>query len=232
VLRYRRRARGTGACVKVTFVRHGANAFTGTARLVARTDVPLSELGVRQAEALAARLAGRPFDAVWTSPLQRCRDTALAIGTAIGVAPRIDGRLVECDLGKLEGLAFADLPKGPGSFRERWQRRPGTTRFPGGETLAECGARGWQVLNELYDRHPDGHVIVVSHMFAIQGVLTRIFQLKPGQFRTFAIDVASLTTVQLAVGGFRVLQLNDVAHLEALPPAPTVTPSALPARRG
>lgn len=214
--------------MKVTFVRHGANLYTGTPRLLARTDVPLSELGQQQALAVAQHLAGRSFDALWSSPLQRCFDTAQRIGEQIGLQPVADARLMECNLGKLEGKSFAELPSGPGTFRDRWQKRPGTTRFPGGETIAECGQRGWKVLEELYDRHPDGHAVVVCHMFAIQGMLTRIFQLKPHFFRTFAIDVASLTTVSMAKGGFRLLQLNDVGHLAQLPPSPTMTPPALP----
>ncbi|MSQ81903.1 MAG: histidine phosphatase family protein [Myxococcales bacterium] len=222
---------GLGFSLRVTFVRHGANLWTGTPRLLARTDVPLSELGHQQAKAVAERLADRPFDAIWTSPLQRCSATAQAIADRIGRQPLADARLMECNLGKLEGLSFADLPSGPGTFRDRWQKRPGTTRFAGGETIAECAARGWKVLEELYDRHPDGHVIVVCHMFAIGGMLTRVFGLKPHHFRTFAIDVASLTTVNMAKGGFRLLQLNDVSHLESLPPSPTMTPWALPAKR-
>ena len=217
--------------MKVTFIRHGANTFTGTPRLIARTDAPLSELGKRQAQAVAERLADRHFDALWTSPLQRCFDTAAAIGARTGMQPRNDARLMECNLGQLEGLTFAELPKGPGTFRDRWQKRPGTTRFPGGESIKLCGDRGWQVLNELFDRHPHGHAIVVAHMFIIQGMLTRIFQLKPAAFRTFGIDVASLTTVQMADGGFRLLQCNDVSHLESLGASPTMTPLALPPRK-
>lgn len=216
--------------MKVTFVRHGANQFTGSPRLVGRTDVPLSELGKKQADAVAARLGGRLFDALWSSPLQRCADTARTIGARVALDPLFDARLLEVNLGKLEGLSFGELPSGPKTFRERWGKRPGTTRFPGGETIAQCGARGWKVLEELYDRHPDGHVVVVCHMFAIQAMLARIFLLKPHLFRTFAIDVASLTTVQMAKGGFRLLQLNDVSHLDSLPVSPTMTPAALPAR--
>lgn len=216
--------------MKVTFVRHGATTAAGTPRLIGRTDLALSDFGQRQAAAVAERLADRPFAALWTSPLQRCRSTAAAIGTAIGHLPVLDARLAELDLGDLEGHSLSDLPKGPGSFRDRWQKRPGTTRFPHGENLNAVAERVWAVLNELYAQHPSGHVIVVSHMFAISAALTRIFQWKPAHFRSFAVDVASLTTVSFQHGGFRLLQLNDCAHLEDLGPSPTLTPPALPPR--
>lgn len=217
--------------MKVTFIRHGATGAAGTPMLIGRTDLPLSDLGQRQAEALASRLADRPFTALWSSPLQRCRSTAAVIGARIGHLAVTDPRLAEMDLGALEGRSIADLPKGPGSFRDRWQKRPGTTRFPGGENLNEVAERMWALLGELYAQHPQGHVVVVSHMFAISAALTRIFQWKPAHFRTFAIDVASLTTVSFQHGGFRLLQLNDCGHLEALGPSPTLTPPALPPPR-
>lgn len=216
--------------MKVTFVRHGATAAAGTPRLIGKTDLPLSELGVRQAAALADRLADREFTALWTSPLVRCRVTAAAIGDRIGHMAVLDQRLAEMDLGDLEGSSFGELPKGPGTFRERWQKRPGTTRFPRGENLNEVAERTWSVLHDLYAQHPEGHVLIVSHMFAISAALTRIFEWKPALFRTFAVDVASLTTVSLQHGGFRLLQLNDCAHLEGLGPSPTLTPPALPPR--
>ncbi|MBI5607383.1 MAG: histidine phosphatase family protein [Deltaproteobacteria bacterium] len=202
--------------MKVTFVRHAASEWAGTPRLLGRTDIGLSELGRQQVPLVAERLGSHRFDALWSSPLQRCRDTAAGIGERIGHMPVLDDRLLELDIGQLEGRSFAELPKGPGTFRDRWQRRPGTTRFPGGETIAEVVVRTWTVLEDLYEVHPAGHVLVVAHMFAISAALTRIFKLKPGQFRTFAVDPASLTTVQMDRGGFRLLQLNDTSHLGEL----------------
>lgn len=215
--------------MRVTFIRHGATEWTGKPVLCGRTDVPLSDLGREQARAVADHLRGRPFDALWASPLRRARDTASTIGDAIGHAVVTDPRLQEIDLGTLEGESFATLPKGPGTFRDRWQKNPGTVRFPKGENMREVAARGWQVLEELYHRHPQGHVVVVSHMFAISTVLCRVLQIRVGRFRTFAIDVASITTVQMdAHGGFRVLLLNDTAHLAHIPEAAHLRAVALP----
>lgn len=214
--------------MRVTFVRHGASTATGGSTLVGQTDHPLSSLGRLQASAVAERLADRQLDALWSSPLQRALHTATAIGGTTGQLPITDARLAEINLGRYDGLSFADMTGPAQVFREKWQRRPGTTRWPGGETLTEVAARNWQVLEALYDRHPKGHVVVVSHMFAISAVLTRVFRLKVGQFRTFAVDVASLTTIQMDKSGFRLLLLNDTAHLQHLPPASPWVVQALP----
>lgn len=214
--------------MRVTFIRHGATEWTGKPVLCGHTDVPLSDLGHAQARALAAHLGGRSFDALWASPLGRARTTAAYIGDAIGHAVVTDPRLQELDLGTLEGESFATLPKGPGTFRDRWQKNPGTVRFPKGENLREVAARGWQVMNELYHQHPQGHVIVVSHMFAISAMLCRVLSVRVGKFRTFAIDVASLTTVQMDEQGFRLLLLNDTAHLAGIEGAERLRALSLP----
>ncbi|MSP91529.1 MAG: histidine phosphatase family protein [Myxococcales bacterium] len=214
--------------MRVTFIRHGASEWTGGSRLCGVTDVPLSALGTEQAVRLAHRLAGRTFAALWSSPLVRARATAAAIGIAIGQTPVTDARLEEMDLGRLEGASFADLPRGPGTFRDRWQKNPGRVRFPGGESVDDVVRRTWPLLNELYGVHPDGHVVVVSHMFAISAMLCRIFQIRVARFRTFQVDVASLTTVQLERGGFRLLGLNDTAHLEGLAGADSLRAAILP----
>jgi len=217
--------------VKVTFIRHGASEWTGKPVLYGQTDVPLSELGFDQAQALAGHLSGRKFDALWSSHLQRARDTAALIGQSIGHAVVTDKRLSEAYLGTLEGESFAKLPSGPGTWRERWQKSPGTTRFPKGENLKEVADRGWTVLEELYERHPRGHVVIVSHMFAISTMLCKVLSLKINKFRTFTIDTASITTIQIDDNGFRILALNDTAHLDDLPDATALRTGSLPEKQ-
>lgn len=216
--------------MRVTFIRHGASEWTGGSRLCGQTDVPLSDLGQRQAEALAERLAGRRFDALWSSPLRRARDTAAHVGEAIGHAVVTDPRLAEMDLGQFEGAAFADLPAGPGTFRDRWQKNPATVRFPQGENLREVAQRAWPVLQTLYERHPQGHVLVVSHMFTLSALLCRVQRIRVARFRAFAIDVASISTVQMDKEGFRLLLLNDTSHLAEVVGSAALCSRILPPR--
>ena len=82
----------------------------------------------------------------------------------------------------------------------------------------------------MYERHPDGHVIVVSHMFTISTMLCRVLKLKVGQFRTFAVDPASVSMVQLDSAGLRLMLLNDTSHLDGLD-GDKLRTGALPARK-
>ncbi len=216
--------------MRVTFIRHGASEWNGGSRLCGQTDVALSTLGHSQAAALAERLEGRRFDALWSSPLQRASVTAGYVGAAIGHAVVTDPRLAEMDLGQFEGARFVDLPVGPGTFRDRWQKNPATVRFPQGENLREVAQRAWTVLQELYDRHPHGHVVVVSHMFTLSALLCRVQRIRVARFRAFAIDVASISTVQMDKEGFRLLLLNDTSHLELVPGSAMFCSKILPER--
>ncbi len=216
--------------MRVTFIRHGASEWTGQPILCGHADIPLSSVGVAQANALAAHLRGRQFAALWSSPLQRAQQTAACVAHAIGHVVVTDPRLMEMDLGTLDGQRFDQLPRGPKTFRDRWQRDPVRVRFPRGENLSDVSKRTWQVLGELYDRHPQDHVVVVSHLFAIQTLLCRALSIPLKQFRTFNIDTAAITTVQMDKSGFRLLLLNDGRHLDEISAAHSLRAPSLPPR--
>ena len=74
-------------------------------------------------------------------------------------------------------------------------------------------------------------MLVVSHMFAISAMLCRVFSIRVGKFRTFAVDVASVTTVQMDGQGFRLLTLNDTGHLAEVDGAGELRAPVLPPLR-
>jgi broad specificity phosphatase PhoE len=87
----------------LTFVRHGTTEWIEQGRLHGVSDAPLSLRGQQEARLAAQALADRHFDAFYTSPLGRARETAAIIGQAIGLEPiPLDG-LREMDFGWLEG---------------------------------------------------------------------------------------------------------------------------------
>src|SRR5690606_21509774 len=112
-------------------VRHGRTAENAAGRLLGRPDVPLDELGPREAAARAPLAAGA--HRVVTSPLRRARDTASALGLPVSV----DERFVELDYGDLEGVPLAEVPAAT------WQRWTADVDWApsGGESLRALGAR-------------------------------------------------------------------------------------------
>ena len=94
---------------QILLVRHGRTGWNDAHRFQGRTDIPLNEAGLAQAERLAERLAPWPLDAVWSSPLLRTRQTAAAVASRHGMEPRVLDELVEVNFGPWEGMHLKTL---------------------------------------------------------------------------------------------------------------------------
>ena len=149
----------------IYLVRHGQTVFNQAERFQGRVDSPLTDLGVAQAKAVAARLAdlvaADPGDwRIEVSPLGRARETARIIAAITGLpAPVVDPRLIEVSYGDMEGLTRPEVDV-------RWPHMAGVRgtfgRAPGGETLDELGARARSWLAER-EASPDERLIAVAH---------------------------------------------------------------------
>jgi broad specificity phosphatase PhoE len=142
-------------------VRHGQTAANAAGLFLGRADPPLTDLGRRQAAALAAALP-RPARVV-SSPLARARDTAAAFGCHV----EVDERWIEMDYGDLDEQPVASLSP---SVRERW--RADVDHAPaGGESLAAVGRRVREACDALAKDAADADVVVVSHVSPIKAAI-------------------------------------------------------------
>ena len=146
--------------LRIYVARHGQTDWNKAGRLQGQTDVPLNETGRAQARELAARMAGVPLDAIYTSALQRTRQTAEALA---GVAPTIAlSGLNEQALGAFEGVSREERDR---KRREEFDRReegPDDT-LDGGESLNQHLARVEAALRTIRGKHPRGNVLIVAH---------------------------------------------------------------------
>jgi broad specificity phosphatase PhoE len=132
-------------------VRHGESEgnFAGSLQ-GSRLDTPLSEIGRRQAEALAARLAGDDIDAVWASPMIRARETAAAIAAVLGLGVSLDPDLVEFDWGVWSGRPYdGEIEKEVSGVRARWRAGEIEIAPSGGESPARAALRADRFLARL-----------------------------------------------------------------------------------
>lgn len=158
-------------------VRHGQTDWNVEGRYQGQTDVPLNAAGLAQAHALAAELAGRPFDAVYSSDLQRARITAEIIARPLRLPVQTDIHLREINQGQWEGQIYKHLVA---RFQaEMLARRgdPNGFRPPDGESVAEVAARVAQAIDAIACAHPDGQVIVVSHALALATLICQANQI-------------------------------------------------------
>jgi len=185
-------------------VRHGQTAANAAGQLLGRADVPLTDTGLRQAEALAAAVG--PVDRVITSPLQRARQTAAAFGHAVDV----DDRWTELDYGIYDERPLGDVP------RELWDSWRGDAEFtpPEGESLASVGRRVRAACDDLAAAAVDKDIVVVSHVSPIKAAVAWVLDADDGiAWRTF-VAVASITRIAITDRGPILRAFNEVAHLD------------------
>lgn len=164
-------------------VRHGETEWARLGRHTGRTDIPLTRLGREQAAAVAARLAGRPFALVLSSPLSRALDTARLAGFADRVQTSDD--LLEWDYGADEGRTTAEIRV----------ERPGWTIWrdgpKDGEPIHHVGARADRVI--ALTRRAPGDVLVFAHGHVLRVLAARWLGAAPSMGRRFALSTATLS---------------------------------------
>ena len=194
----------------VFLVRHAAHDRVDRVLCGRMPGVGLGEDGLWQAEALARRFAeGGGADAVWTSPVQRARETAEPIAGRLGLPARDSDALSEIDFGAWTGRRFDELRDDP-RWR-RWNEARASERPPGGESMAEAQARAMGELERARDEHPDGRVVLVSHGDVIKAVLAGVLGLSLDAHARFEIAPASVSALAVWDGGGKVLSMNESA---------------------
>ena len=201
-------------------MRHGESTWNSEGRFQGWLDAPLSPRGRAQAGALAVGLAETRFDALYTSPQRRARETAAACGTALGLAPVAVEDFREIGLGTWEGLTLETVLAQDGERYRRWLDAPVDHSPPGGERMAGLARRVGAALAELCVRHSEGRVLVVSHGGAISSALCGWLGRPLNSIWSLRLENASVTRVVLPAG--RVLALNETAHLADLDTEPVV----------
>ncbi len=187
-------------------VRHGRTAANREGRLQGRIDLPLDEVGQRQAEAVAERIATEVHvDRVIASPLQRAQQTAAAFGRPV----ETDDRWIELSYGVYEGVPHADVPS------EVWNRWFTDHDFvpEHGESLSTLDDRVRAACDELIAAARDEHVVVVSHVSPMKSAVAWSLGVDIGISWRCHLDHASICRV--AVRGDRpVLQsFNETVPL-------------------
>lgn len=171
----------------------------------------LNAEGRAQAERLAQRFVGRDIAAVYTSPMDRARETATAIANAVDRTPIAMIGLNEIDFGEWTGCTFDELKQ-----LDHWKRfndHRSTTRIPGGEMMLEAQARAVAAVEELRVNHPEATVVAVSHSDMIKAVLAHYAGIALDNLMRIEIDPASVSTLSLTAWGDSVVRLNDVGEL-------------------
>lgn len=151
---------------------------------------------------------GVPISALYTSPMERTRETAQPTEQATGLTARIEPDLIECDFGDWTGRNLTDLMKLP-----EWsavQRAPSSFRFPKGESFSHMQARMVDAMDRMREAHPGGVVVCFSHADPLKASLAHALGSHLDQFQRIVVDPCSVSVIAYHPGQApQVLRVNS-----------------------
>jgi probable phosphomutase (TIGR03848 family) len=215
----------------VVIVRHGLTASTGKALTGWLPGIPLDDRGREQASAVGVRLAPAHLDAIISSPLQRCQETAALIAAARDDGPaqlRVDDRLGECHYGDWTGQPLRRLAAEP--LWKVVQAHPSAVRFPGkdGESMLEMQQRAVGAIRDWNaELGRDARYLVCSHGDVIKAILADSLGMHLDMYQRIQVDPCSVSVIRYTPLRPFVLRMNDAgADVAALLQAPAHPPAA------
>lgn len=201
--------------MRLILVRHGESEWNRIGRYQGQEDAPLSELGLRQAEALASRLASEKLDAVYSSPLQRARRTAEAIGRFhTGITIQEDGALLEIHHGAWQGLYAADVRERYADMLEEWRTFPTRCQMPGGESFSNILKRTLNFRERVCQQHnADATVVVSTHDVVVKILIADALGMHMDRINRLWITNASISVVEYTDDLPFLVSLSEACHL-------------------
>jgi len=194
-------------------VRHGETEWNLTGTQQGHLDSPLTEWGVRQAEALAKGLAGRGIEFIYSSDLGRALRTAEIIGVRLGLRVQTDERLRERHLGALQGITKEEFRRRYPEECARFDSHDPDHCLPGGESARERYERSIACAEDLAGRHSGSTVLLVTH----GGILSSFFYKSVGiplrMPRGFSLFNAAINRFSISGSTWRLDTWGDLSHL-------------------
>jgi len=203
---------------RILAIRHGETAWNVDTRLQGHLDIPLNDVGLRQAQHLAQSLAGRDaIDAIYASDLSRAHTTAQAIAQAVGQTVGLHPGLRERHFGAFQGRTFAEIEVELPEQALHWRKRtPDWTPPEGGESLLVLRERIIRTVNELAAKHPGQQIVLVAHGGVLDILYRAATRLELQAPRTWALTNTAVNRLLWTAQGLSLVGWGDTSHLEGL----------------
>lgn len=183
--------------IRLFLVRHAQAIANVDMRYVGSRDDPLTEYGLWQITCLERAFASIPVVAIYSSPLRRANDTAIAIARACDLPVQVDPRLREGAFGEWEGMTHAEVrgrSAHDADLVARWGSDPQCAP-PGGESFHDIQIRALDLVQELARLHTGSNVVLVSHVSPIKALLCAALEVTLPTARHLFLDPATISVV-------------------------------------
>ena len=196
----------------ILLARHGESDWNRTRRWQGHADRPLTALGRRQARELAERLANTELDAVYSSDLQRARETAEIVASGRGLAVHELPALREVDVGSWSGLTRDEAAERFPDAYKRWEE--GGEGWDDGETYEQLGDRIIGAVKRIAADHPGERVLVVTHGGSIRAIHADALGLDIHTYRRIQRVEPNATLSAVCVEGGRLTEFCRTEDLD------------------
>ncbi len=200
----------------IYLVRHGQTAWNKEEIFRGRTDVPLDETGLKQAELVGEYFKELKIHSIYSSPLSRAWQTAERIARIhhLKVQP-LEG-IMDMSFGNWEGRSHQEIRESDPETYRQWREEPHLVRLPGGETLEDVRRRAMASLQEVLEKHPEETLVFVSHRVVNKVLLCGILGIDNSHFWQIAQDTAAVNLIQYRKGKYILWLMNETCHLKPL----------------
>ena len=181
----------------IIFLRHG-QAENNTKRILAgRTEgVPLTKIGIEQAENIGKYLKPIDISAIYSSPIERADNTAKIVAESNSIDYKLDERLTELDMGKFTRMPYDEIFAKHGNvFLKFYSNDPIISEY-NVETFPHVQKRVMDMLDYTIKKHDQENVLLVTHMDPIKSVIAKVMDLKPLSLFELIIANCSLTIIK------------------------------------
>lgn len=190
----------------IHLVRHGRHALLGRTLCGRMDGVTLDDIGCNEMARCATNVSPRP-SLIQSSPQRRCMQSASILAAHFGLPIEIVPAVDELDYGEWTGRSFEELSED--LQWSRWNKRRGSARPPGGESMRSLQSRVVSHLEQLRNDPIAGTVIVVSHAEPIRAALLHYARMRLDDFLAIEIDPSSISTLSAYRGGLRITGINQ-----------------------
>ena len=203
--------------MRLVIVRHGESEWNRIGRYQGQFDAPLSDMGVKQAVALAERLSTESFNAIYASPLQLARLTAEHVAKFHPDTPMIiDPAIIEIDHGEWAGLMVDEVIAKYGNGLREWRLTPTRSQMPGGESFSNILKRVLDFKEMLQKKHVDQTVLVSTHDVVVKILAADALGMHMDGINRIWVTNASISVIEYGNDLTYLASLSEASHLSKL----------------
>ena len=200
----------------IYLVRHGQTAWNKEEIFRGRTDIPLDETGLKQAEMVGEYFKGMEIHGIYSSTLSRAWHTAQKIAQFHNIEVLPLAGIIDMSFGNWEGRPHQEIRENDSKTYRQWVEEPHLVRLPGGESLDDVRVRAMAALEEVIRKNPGKTLVFVSHRVICKVLICAILGLDNSHFWQITQDTTAINLIQYRKGKYVLSLMNETCHLKPL----------------